>query len=63
MYSMNDSLLFFVKTRQDLKSLLPCVTTVYYRPYSEASEGYVFTGVCHSVTEQVGCNRVTYPSG
>ena len=22
-------------------------TTVYYRPRSEASEGYVFTGVCH----------------
>ena len=23
-----------------------------YRPRSEASEGYVFTGVCHSVTER-----------
>ena len=22
---------------------------LYYRPHSEASEGYVFTGVCHSV--------------
>ena len=27
---------------------------VYYRPRSEASEGYVFTGVCHSVTERGG---------
>ena len=25
-----------------------------YRPLSEASEGYVFTGVCHSVTERGG---------
>ena len=25
-----------------------------YRPRSEASEGYVFTGVCHSVTERGG---------
>ena len=25
-----------------------------YRPRSEASEGYVFTGVCHSVTEPGG---------
>ena len=26
----------------------------YYRPRSEASEGYVFTGICHSVTEWGG---------
>ena len=25
-----------------------CVDTDYYRPRSEASEGYVFTGVCHT---------------
>ena len=24
----------------------------FYRPSSEASEGYVFTGICHSVTKQ-----------
>ena len=42
-----------------------------YRPRSEANEGYVFTGVCHSVTERGGgggggggrCNHVTFPSG
>ena len=27
---------------------------IYYRPRSEASEGYVFTGVCHSVTNRGG---------
>ena len=26
----------------------------FYRPRSEASEGYVFTGVCHSVTDWGG---------
>ena len=39
----------------------------YYRPRSEASEGYAFTGVCHSVTEQGGGGgqhqrSTTYPS-
>ena len=28
-----------------------------YRPRSEASEGYVFTGVCHSVTKRGGGGR------
>ena len=38
-----------------LKTRLWCrITSDYYRPCSEASEGYVFTGVCHSVTEQGG---------
>ena len=34
----------------DMKSVI----IVFYRPRSEASEGYVFTGVCHSVTKRGG---------
>ena len=30
-----------------------------YRPYSEASEGYVFIGVCHSVTGMLYSGKQT----
>ena len=30
-----------------------------YRPFSEASEGYVFTGVCHSVTGMLYSGKQT----
>ena len=33
-------------------TLLDFPKTAFYCPHSEAGEGYVFTGVCHSVTEQ-----------
>ena len=36
------------------QNLMACAIRAHYRPRSEASEGYVFTGVCHSVTDQVG---------
>ena len=39
-----------IKIRQRLRKC--CVH--FYRPRSEASEGYVFTGVCHSVTKGGG---------
>ena len=29
---------------------------INYRPRSVASEGYVFTGICHSVTKLGGCD-------
>ena len=32
---------------------------IYYRPRSEASEGYVFTGVCHSVTGMLYSGKQT----
>ena len=36
---------------------------IYDRPRSEASEGYVFTGVCHSVTDWGGGEGVDQGPG
>ena len=42
-----------------------CMSSIFsfYRPRSEASEGYVFTGVCHSVTEWGGGGGVNQRPG
>ena len=52
------SLYFFIEyTIMDqmlLVTVTGCALDNFYRPRSEASEGYVFTGVRHSVTEQGG---------
>ena len=45
--------------RDKILSFLKLDVTFCYRPHSEASEGYVFTGVCHSVTGMLYSGKQT----
>ena len=44
-------------TRIQVRAILSC--SAFFRPRSEASEGYVFAGVCHSVTGKLYSGKQT----